>query len=137
MQIRIGYELIYQCPQPTPMILTLNVHYSASRIWFRPTISLPIQRCRCEPTAMVLVIGVIGSSPHPGHLRIITDAVINDSGEPDGVPLRRASMRCRTFRTRRWFTCWAAAIARPTFLGDGLVAVRPDAGRLAAGAGHL
>ena len=28
MYIRIGYELIYDCPQPTPMILTLNVHYS-------------------------------------------------------------------------------------------------------------
>ena len=28
MQISIGYELIYDCPQPTPMILTLNVHYT-------------------------------------------------------------------------------------------------------------
>ena len=28
MQIRVGFELIYECPQPTPMILTLNVHYS-------------------------------------------------------------------------------------------------------------
>ena len=28
MQIRVGYELIYYCPQPTPMILTLNVHYT-------------------------------------------------------------------------------------------------------------
>ncbi|RYD71051.1 MAG: transglutaminase family protein, partial [Sphingobacteriales bacterium] len=28
MQIRLGYELIYSCPQPTPMILMLNIHYS-------------------------------------------------------------------------------------------------------------
>ena len=28
MQIRIGYELVYECVQPTPMILNLNVHYS-------------------------------------------------------------------------------------------------------------
>jgi len=28
MQIRVGYELIYEFPQPTPMGLTLNVHYS-------------------------------------------------------------------------------------------------------------
>ena len=27
MQIRVGYELIHDCPQPTPMILTLNVHW--------------------------------------------------------------------------------------------------------------
>ena len=28
MQIRVGYELNYELPQPTPMILTLNVHHS-------------------------------------------------------------------------------------------------------------
>ena len=28
MQIRVGYEPIYECPQPTPMILTLNIHYT-------------------------------------------------------------------------------------------------------------
>ena len=28
MKIRLGYELIYDCPQPTPMLLMLNVHYS-------------------------------------------------------------------------------------------------------------
>ena len=26
MQIRVGYELIYQCPQPTPMVVTLSIH---------------------------------------------------------------------------------------------------------------
>jgi len=28
MQIRVGYELVYECQQPTPMILTLNVHFT-------------------------------------------------------------------------------------------------------------
>ena len=28
MLIRLGYEIIYDCPQPTPMLLTLNVHYT-------------------------------------------------------------------------------------------------------------
>jgi transglutaminase-like putative cysteine protease len=28
MKIRLGYELIYDCPQPVPMILMLNIHYS-------------------------------------------------------------------------------------------------------------
>lgn len=28
VQIRIGYDIIYECVQPTPMILTLSVHYS-------------------------------------------------------------------------------------------------------------
>ena len=28
MHIRVGYELIYECPQPTPMVLMLNTHHS-------------------------------------------------------------------------------------------------------------
>ena len=28
MQIRVGYELVYDCPQPTPMILTLHIHFT-------------------------------------------------------------------------------------------------------------
>jgi hypothetical protein len=28
MHIRVGYELIYNCPQETPMILVVNIHYS-------------------------------------------------------------------------------------------------------------
>ena len=28
MHIRVGYELVYRSPQPTPMILMLSIHYS-------------------------------------------------------------------------------------------------------------
>ena len=28
MQLRVGFELIYECPQPTPMIFNLNVHHT-------------------------------------------------------------------------------------------------------------
>ncbi len=28
MQIRVGYELTYDCPQPTPMMLMLNIHHT-------------------------------------------------------------------------------------------------------------
>ena len=28
MKIRIGYDMVYACPQPVPMILMLNTHYS-------------------------------------------------------------------------------------------------------------
>jgi transglutaminase-like putative cysteine protease len=30
MRIGVGYEFIYSLPQPTPMILTVNIHYSRS-----------------------------------------------------------------------------------------------------------
>ena len=28
MQLRVGYEILYDCPQPTPMMLMLNIHHS-------------------------------------------------------------------------------------------------------------
>lgn len=28
MLLRVGYDITYGCPQPTPMVLMLNVHYS-------------------------------------------------------------------------------------------------------------
>jgi len=33
MLIRLGYELAYEFPQATPMILNLNVHYSRASDW--------------------------------------------------------------------------------------------------------
>ena len=32
VEIRVGCELIYDCPQPTPMMLVLNIHYTANMI---------------------------------------------------------------------------------------------------------
>jgi transglutaminase-like putative cysteine protease len=31
MKLRVGYELVYECPQPTPMMLMLNTHYSRAQ----------------------------------------------------------------------------------------------------------
>ena len=28
MQIRLGFDIVYECPQPTPMLLLLRVHPS-------------------------------------------------------------------------------------------------------------
>ena len=47
MQIRVGYEMVYRCPQPTPMILTLNVHYTRVRpIWCGPITWCSTRRSR-------------------------------------------------------------------------------------------
>ena len=31
MRLRVGYELVYECPQSTPMLLMLNTHYSRAQ----------------------------------------------------------------------------------------------------------
>lgn len=85
MQLRIGYELIYSFPQPTPIILVLNVHESRvadlivpDRVITEP--SLPANPYR----------DLFGNLCHrllapAGRLRITTDATIRDSGQPDEV----------------------------------------------------
>jgi len=85
MQIRVGYELIYECPQRTPMILTLNIHYSrvsdlviADSIITRPSTPMTAYRDSFGNWCSRIV------AP-PGTIRISTDALINDSGSPDAV----------------------------------------------------
>jgi hypothetical protein len=36
MQIRVGFEMAFQCPQPTPMLLALSIHYSRASDLVRP-----------------------------------------------------------------------------------------------------
>jgi transglutaminase-like putative cysteine protease len=85
MQIRIGYELSYDCPQRTPMILMLHVHFSrVSDIvipdHLRTDPPLPIRAYRdsfgdwCSR-----IVAPIGRT------RIFADALINDTGRPDLV----------------------------------------------------
>jgi transglutaminase-like putative cysteine protease len=85
VQIRVGYEFNYSFPQPTPMILTLSVHYSRASDMVRPdhmltSPSIPIAAYRdgfgnwC--TRLVAPAG---------QLRIWSDAIVNDSGLPDAT----------------------------------------------------
>ena len=83
MLIRLGYELIYEFPQPTPMILNLNVHYSRSQDLVRadsittdPPVPLSMYRDGFGNWCTRLI------AP-PGSFRITTDALINDNGAPE------------------------------------------------------
>src|SRR5687767_8436342 len=85
VQIRVGYELRYSFPQPTPMVLTLCVHYSRAQDLAKPDQmttdpSIPIRAYRDG----------FGNWCHrivapAGDLRIWADAVVNDSGLPDAT----------------------------------------------------
>jgi transglutaminase-like putative cysteine protease len=85
MQIRFGYELVYSCPKPTPMILVLNIHFSRVSDVVRPDHlvtwpSLPMQAYRdLFGNWCTRIVAPTGD------LRISTDAVVNDSGTPDVV----------------------------------------------------
>jgi transglutaminase-like putative cysteine protease len=85
VKIRVGYELIYDCPQPTPMMLVLNVHYTrasdilvADRVTTEPSVFLADYRDGFGNWCTRLV------APK-GQIRISSTAVVEDSGEPDIV----------------------------------------------------
>lgn len=83
MHIRVGYELDYSCPQPTPMILTLNIHYTRAQ-----DIVVP-DRLVTDPAAPVAPYRdgfgnwcsrIVAPA---GRIRLSTDAVVKSTGEPD------------------------------------------------------
>ena len=85
MQIRIGYELIYDCPQPTPMILTLNVHFTRvsdiivpDHLITNPSVPVRAYRDGYGNWCSRIV------APK-GEIRLSADAVVKDTGEPDEV----------------------------------------------------
>ncbi|HTB60172.1 MAG TPA: transglutaminase family protein, partial [Polyangia bacterium] len=85
MQIRLGYELDYELPQPTPMILTLNVHHSRisdvvrpDRMKTTPSVPTAAYRDKFGNWCTRLVAPA-------GRFRVTSDATINDSGEAEPV----------------------------------------------------
>jgi transglutaminase-like putative cysteine protease len=85
MQLHIGYQQVYECLQPTPMLLMLQVHPSRvadliipDSVVTNPTV--PIENFqdnfgnRCSRII----------AP-PGEIQISSDAVIYDTGEPDAT----------------------------------------------------
>lgn len=85
MYIQAGYEMIFDCPQPTPMLLMLNIHYSRAGDLAMPDLlttapSVPVTAYRDSFGNWCSRIVA-----RPGLTRISTTAVLRDSGIPDIV----------------------------------------------------
>jgi transglutaminase-like putative cysteine protease len=83
MQIRVGCEITYECPQPTPMVLTLNVHFTRAsdlvgndHLMFDPPVPMTAYRDTFGNWCTRIVAPA-------GRMRVRTDATVNDSGKPD------------------------------------------------------
>jgi transglutaminase-like putative cysteine protease len=85
MKIRAGYEISYDCPQQTSMILTLSIHSSRISDLVTP------DRMRLDPPIRTTeyrdrfgnICNVIRAPA--GRLTISSETVVWDSGEPDEV----------------------------------------------------
>jgi transglutaminase-like putative cysteine protease len=85
VEIKVGYELIYDCPQPTPMMLVLHIHYTRAsdilvpdRVTSNPAVPLVSYRDSFGNWCSRIV------APQ-GRIRIASSAVVRDSGEPDPI----------------------------------------------------
>jgi len=83
LQLRAGFELIYSFPQPTPLILVVNVHDSRSSDLMVPD-SLVVE----PPIAISGYRDAFGNQckrllAPAGRIRLSTDCVIRDTGKPD------------------------------------------------------
>lgn len=85
MKIHIGYELEFECPHPTPMILALKVHPSRE-----PDLIVPDLMVTKPSIPITTYLDGYGNQcsrivAPKGILHISTDALINDSGLPDPI----------------------------------------------------
>jgi transglutaminase-like putative cysteine protease len=85
MRIRAGYELVYDCPQPTPMLLMLSVHPSRSgdlltphEMGFDPPVDATHYRDGFNNLCTRIVAPI-------GRLKISSEFDVADPGTPDIV----------------------------------------------------
>jgi len=85
MLIRVGFEMAYQCPQPTPMIVTLSIHYSRTSDLLEP------DHLRTAPSVPVTAYRDLFGNwcsrlvAPAGRFVLSSDARVRDSGQPDIV----------------------------------------------------
>ena len=87
MKIRAGFDIAYDCPQPTPMILELSVHPSRTPdllSWDQIKFSPPLP-ARTYHDSFGNFCHVI-TAPK-GRMTISTDFLIQDSGKVDPIVL--------------------------------------------------
>jgi transglutaminase-like putative cysteine protease len=85
MQINVGFEMIYDCPQPTPMIFKLNIHFSrVSDLVSRDDLvfSPPVPRATFRDSFGNWCTRIVAPQCR---LRVSANAIVNDSGAPDVI----------------------------------------------------
>lgn len=83
IRLRVGYELTYQCPQDTPMILLVNIHYSRAS-----DIIVPDQLTTDPPIPISAYRDGFGNWCHrilapAGRIQLRGQGLIHDPGLPD------------------------------------------------------
>ena len=138
MKIRAGYEISYDCPQPTPMILHTersSVPHSRSADLDRMQIDPPIPANTYHDS--------FGNFCHvihapAGRLTMSTDFLVQDKGEPDAVAPQAEQHELEDLPVDVLIYLLGSRYCETDRLIEyRVVAIRKGAERLAAGAGDL
>ena len=85
MRINVGFEMIFDCPQPTPMIFNLNVHFTRvsdligrDDLVFDPPVPVDAYRDGFGNWCTRVVLP-------KGRTRVTANAVVNDTGLADTI----------------------------------------------------
>ena len=134
MQLRVGYELIYECPQPTPMMLMLNIHHTRASdivvpdyLTTNPSVPITFYRDAFGNWCTRIVAPA-------GRTRLSATAIVNDSGVPE--PTSRVGPAARRTGSPRGVPAVSARqplLRNRSAVGRGLVAVRQDAAAARSG----
>ena len=83
MLIRLGYEIVFQCPQPTPMVLHLNVDQARAQDLTKPDLIVtepPIPLSQYPDSFGNQCTRLLAPA---GRLKITADTIIRDCGLPE------------------------------------------------------
>jgi len=85
MQIKVGFEMAYEFYQDTPMLLTLNVHYSRASDLVRPDLVVTTPSVPTSAYRDLFGNWCTRLVAPAGDFVISADALVNDDGKPDPV----------------------------------------------------
>jgi transglutaminase-like putative cysteine protease len=85
MKIRVGYELVYDFPQPTPMIVVLGTHFSRASDVVVPDFLTTAPAVPISPYRDGFGNWCSRFVAPAGRMRLAADGIVRDSGVPDVV----------------------------------------------------
>src|SRR5271169_5221105 len=90
MKIRVGYELIYDFPQLTPMIMVLGIHFTRASDIVVPDHLMTNPSVPIFPYRDVFGNWCSRIVAPAGRIRLWADGLVNDTGQPDLAAPRAA-----------------------------------------------
>ena len=85
MKMRVGFEMLYDFPQPTPMIMVLGTHFTRASDVIVPDFLTTNPAVEITPYRDMFGNWCSRMVAPAGRMRLAADGVVRDSGLPDPV----------------------------------------------------